>query len=190
MRGTSSVFLSAAAALVAAGSSVASLVDQDSPSQNQNNAFAYLFPGNGHYQTFKQTNNNISGATIYTSFGQQDTVKLSIWDGAPDGGGVPVSGANGSAVAQPFSQVDIFWSPVSINPGQTYYLLIESAGNQLITDQYNFDNYANGDVYYYGTNYSQFGYNLAFKTWYDVPAPGSAALLGLGGLFAARRRRA
>lgn len=181
----------AASLFAAAGSALAfDVVDQDNSNTQPGWGFANLYNNNDLRQTFIPTQSNISGASIYLgSYWGDDTVTLSIWSSDPYYGGSPVGGASGSQFGTHPGWVDVSWSPVSVTPGNTYYLLVQGTGSGVANYTYNND-YGNGTVYYQGTDYGQYSYDLAFKTWYAVPTPGSAAVLGLGGLIASRRRRA
>ena len=141
-------------------------------------------------QEFKQTNGNISGASIQLgSFWGSDTVTLGIYTGDPYLGGTLVSGAIGTGSGSPGSWIDVFWPAVSITPGASYWLGVEgTTGGGVVCYTTPGSVYPSGGWHYYGTDYTE-SYDMGFKTWYDVPAPGAAALLGLGGLAAARRRR-
>ncbi len=190
--GRALIRLSALTILGALGSAAsADSVDQDNSNTNPGNGFANLNPNNDLRQTFIPTQSNISGASIYLgSYWGDDTVSISIWNSDPYYGGSPVAGASGSQFGTHPGWVDVSWSPVGITPGNTYYMLVQGTGPGVANFSNGYNSYGNGTVYFQGTDYGQYGYDLAFKTWYAVPAPGSAAVLGLGGLVASRRRRA
>ncbi len=155
--------------------------------------WSYLAPGGFEAaQTFKQTSNKISGASVYLgNYWGSGNVTLKVYSTNPynDGGANPLVGASGTVYGNTGSWADVFWSPVNITPNQPYWLVFQGDNNEVITYTYG-DTYTNGDMYWYGSPPGQNYYDFAFKTWAPVPAPGAAALLGVGGLFASRRRRA
>jgi hypothetical protein len=159
---------------------------------NGGQGWSYLTGGFYAAQTFKQTANKISGASVYLgTYWGDGNVTLNIYTTNPfyDGGANPLAGASGSVYGTHGNWADVFWSPVNITPGQTYYLNFQGDNNEVITYTTG-DTYPNGGLQWSGADYGPNGYDFAFKTWAPVPAPGSAALLGLGGLAASRRRRA
>lgn len=171
---------------VAAGAQ-ADLIDQ-----NQPNSPVYMagFGQTDLAQSFQtQLYNKISGAGIFLQpgVGGTDNVNISLWDKLPNQGGSKL--ATGSAQGTQGNWVDIFWSPISINPNQTYYLVFD--GNTSLGIAGDTGNpYAFGQVYANPGFQSFPSFDYTFRTWVPVPTPASAAVLGLGGLAAARRRRA
>ncbi len=170
------------------------VVDQLNNNQNDGWGWSYLNPYFEAAQTFKPTANKISGASVYLGkyWGNSD-VTIGIYTTNPylDGGANPVPGASGTTyggIAPGW--VDVFWSPVSVTPGNTYWLAPRGPGGSGVINYTFNDAYTSGGLNWYGNDYGPSGYDLVFRTWAPVPTPGSAAVLGLGGLVASRRRRA
>lgn len=169
-------------------------IDQLNDVQGQGQGWSYLNPYFEASQSFKPSANKISGAGVYlgTYWGNSDvTIGIYYTDPYSDGGANPVPGATGTTKGgQAPGWVDVFWSPVSVTPGQTYYLAPTGPGGSGVIDYTYANTYANGDLYWYGSPPAQDYYDMVFRTYAPVPSPGSAAVLGLGGLVASRRRRA
>ncbi|MBI3792625.1 MAG: PEP-CTERM sorting domain-containing protein [Gemmatimonadetes bacterium] len=163
-------------------------------------------------QTFKTSASNVSGAGFYlTNFsGSAQVHTIDLWSGNPSGGGtklasgtvsVPYSGPV-PASGYPGYWYDVFWAPVSVTTGQTYWLTIGSTGTQTVTWLgAGIDPYADGMAWYnYSSvetsSYTDFAdYDLTFRTYTDensvVPEPSSWTLIAAGivGVFGVSRRR-
>ena len=156
-------------------------------------------PGTG--QTFVPTANNIAGAGFIILAGPEMTV--SLYDVAP--GDVPSASPLVSATVNfgPATGdfIDVFWEPVPVTPGGTYFLLVESDTPQATLRGFGsaFDAYTDGEAYQGLMPLPGFVQpaDFAFRTYADdaftasVPLPGSLPLLiaALGGLTLTSRLR-
>jgi len=188
----------AIAIMLSSASQASILIDQNQPS---NPDFLADFLQYDLAQSFQQTNGNISGAGIYVlpNVGTTDTVTISLWDALPNqGGSNMLTSASGTATADAF--FDVFWTPVAITPGLTYFLEFTSADGMLGIAGDGFNNpYAQGEAYAQFDVFSSFDSfpeaDYAFRTYFDnqqnpVPEPTTLALFGLGfaGLAISRHR--
>lgn len=164
---------------------MADVIDQN---QDQNPNYMAAFSQGDLAQSFQQANNNITGAGIYlwANAGGSDMVTITLYDALPNAGGNAL--ASGSAMGTQDSWVDVSWNAVNITADSTYYLVFTSANDTLgIAGSLN-NPYSRGQVFANPGFQSYASYDYTFRT-YAVPSPASAALLGLGGLVATRRRR-
>jgi hypothetical protein len=183
------------AALVgqAAFAGAAPIIDQDQSDAAQTVA---TFGQPDLAQSFQQTNNNIAGAGVYVAPSDEPspTATISVWDDLPNQPGAMML-ASGSGTIVPGGFFDVFWAPVPVSPGVTYFLTFEAPGAL-----YDIKGRL-ADVYPFGNAYANAGYvsfpnfDFAFRTYYEpVPEPMAWSLLvaGLAGLSATRlaRRRA
>lgn len=177
------------AVLAGATLGITSFASADMIDQEQNSATAYMaaFAQGDLAQSFQQANSNISGAGIFLqpNIGSTDNVEIQLWDALPNAGGTMLASA--SAMGTQGQWVDVFWSPVTVVPDTTYYLVF--TGNTTLGIAGDISNpYPRGMVFA-NPGYQPFpDFDYTFHTYYAVPAPGSLALLGLGGLAMRRRR--
>jgi hypothetical protein len=172
------------------------VIDQNQPTFSTGVTF-----GANSAQSFQQTATNIAGAGVLLAENSSGTLTLGIWDSLPNAVGATRL-ASASASVNAGSWVDVFWAPVLVNPGVTYYLTID--GTSSVALRGSRDNpYAAGN-WFSSLTYGAFLLSdLAFRTYTDpdfvpappppvgVPEPASLALLALGlaGIGFGRRKR-
>lgn len=169
--------------------------------QNLDNAYLASFNQGDLAQSFKQASGVITGAGIklYAQLGTIDSVIISLYDALPNAGGNLL--ASGSAVGVAGSWVDVFWSAVTVNPTDTYYLVF-SGNNTLAVSGSTPQPYANGNAYANWGFEMQESFDYTFHTYTsepvqtrsrNVPDSGSTLLLILGSIstlsFLAKRRK-
>lgn len=167
--------------------------------QNQDSAggrLAAFAPQATLAQSFRQTNNTLSGAGIFLTAlpGFTDTVTISLWDALPGQSGANRL-ASASGVAQHDAWLDVYWSPVHLSPATEYFLVFSSVGNVFSLAGNRTNPYASGQAYG-GTAFTPISNgDYSFRTYYDrptspVPEPASWALFGAGmALIALARTR-
>jgi hypothetical protein len=178
----------AIAIMLSSASHASILIDQNQPDGPD---FLADFLQYDLAQSFQQTNANIAGAGILMQLdvGTTDSVTISLWDALPNQGGANMlASATGTATAGSF--FDVFWAPVAITPGLTYFLEFTSVEGTLGIAGDGFNNpYASGEAYAQLDVFSDFesfpDADYAFRTYYEsqqntVPEPATLALLGLG----------
>ena len=136
-----------------AGLAIAAMAPQASAQtcnldQNQASAAVYMaaFSQTDLAQSFKQNAGGICGAGIFLqpSVGSTDNVRISLWTGLPNAGGVMLTQA--STVGTSGNWVDVFWPNVIVNPSSTYFLVFD--GNSTLGISGDVTNpYGNGQVY-------------------------------------------
>ncbi len=119
-------------------------------------------------QSFKPGHGNLAGAGIWLHvYGSTDNVVISLWDALPDEGGAML--ATGSAMGTAGNWVNVFWDPVPVTIGTTYFLVF--TGNETLGIKGQTDNpYPHGQCYAnpgFGS-FPEFDY--AFHTYYDQTA--------------------
>jgi hypothetical protein len=186
----------AIAIMLSSASHASILIDQNQP----NNPDFLADFGEFHVaQSFQQTNSNIAGAGVFLLeyFGMSDTVTIMLWDALPGQAGSTML-ASASGIATPGASgsfFDVFWAPVAINAGATYFLEFAALNPDpfapllgIAGDGFN-NPYASGEAYAQLDVFSDFesfpDADYAFRTYYEsqqntVPEPATLALLGLG----------
>lgn len=185
-----------AAVLFASSSQAALIIDQNQPNAPGNMA---SFSQTNLAQSFQQTHSNIAGAGIHLTSIQSgtDTVTISLWDALPNQSGANML-TSASGVGTSNSFFDVFWNPVAITPGQTYFLEFTSQNNTLGIDGDTNNPYPSGQVYANAGFGSFPTFDYTFRTYYDnqasqIPEPGTLTLLGIGiagAVFSKRRAKA
>jgi hypothetical protein len=141
----------------------------DSIDQNQPSGPVYMagFAQTDLAQSFQQTNTNISGAGILlqAGIGSTDNVEIQLWTNLPNAGGTML--ATATAQGTQGQWVDVFWSPVSVSTGTTYYLVFTGNTSLGIAGDTN-NPYPNGCVYA-NPGYNIFpAFDYAFRTYYST----------------------
>lgn len=183
------------------------VIDQNQPLVN---TFAVSMTTPEIVQSFQPGANNVAGAGVRMEgcCGEGVTeLTLSLWTNLPSAGGVQLASGTGGTdnstwVGAPDTRwVDAFWTPVTVLPGSTLYLLIESSdgkfglsGNACCS--FGSDVYPNGNAYVSGSSAGVF-LDFTFRTFAEngvsaVPEPATWLMMILGscGLgFMAHRRK-
>jgi hypothetical protein len=135
--------------------------------QNQANDFSQIasFEQTDLAQSFQQFHDNCSGGGIYLSpgYGDSDTVTIGLWTGLPGQGGTLL--AQATTVGTAGLWCDVFWEPVNVTPGMTYYLVF-SGNETLVIAGDTTDPYPRGHVYA-NPGYDPFpAFDYAFRTYW------------------------
>lgn len=144
----------------------------DTIDQNQPSGPVYMaaFAQTDLAQSFQQTNGNCSGAGILlqAGVGTTDNVEIQLWTNLPNAGGTML--ATASAQGTQGQWVDVFWSPVTVTPGTTYFLVF--TGNTTLGIAGDTNNpYPNGCVYA-NPGYQIFpSFDYAFRTYFSGVVP-------------------
>jgi hypothetical protein len=147
----------------------ADVIDQDQPSGP---VYMAGFSQSDLAQSFVQSSGAISGAGILlqAGVGESDDVRISVWTGLPNAGGTMLAQANAQGTQGEW--VDVFWSPVSVTPGVTYYLVFDGNSTLGIAGDTN-NPYPNGCVYA-NPGFQIFpAFDYAFRTYYAGIAAGA-----------------
>ncbi|MEH6756877.1 MAG: PEPxxWA-CTERM sorting domain-containing protein [Parasphingorhabdus sp.] len=182
-----------AALLITSQAHAAEFVDQNQPN---NPDYMAGFSQTDLAQSFQQSSSNISGAGIFlqSGIGSIDDVTISLWDLLPNAFGASQL-ATGSVLGTQGSWADVFWTPVAIVAGQTYFLAF--GGNTSLGISGDTSNpYANGQTYA-NPGYGSFPtFDYTFRTFSSdslgaVPEPSTWAFMifGFGAIGGAMRRR-
>lgn len=138
--------------------------------------------------TFMPTNNQaVSNAYIEFYFAQDvNQFSAQFWDSAPNAsptgsGGARIDLYNNGVMVNNFFISNPFWTSNIGVAGTlpTWFNVVTAPG--VVFDQVVFNGF--------GLNFGDDNLAVDNLSWNTVPTPGAAALLGMGGLFAGRRRR-
>ena len=116
-------------------------------------------------QSFKPHASDCSGAGLLmdVGIGSTEDVTISLYDALPNAGGTML--ASGTTTGSPGSYVDVFWTPVPVTPGNTYYLVFTSNLQTMCVAGDTRDPYPDGQVYA-NAGYASFpAYDYTFRTW-------------------------
>lgn len=188
--------------LVWSSASATPILDQNQPAVYSIPLAGFDQPGLA--QSFQQTHGNIDGAGIHLNggHGTTDTVTIALWNALPNQPGANLL-ASGSGTATAGSWLDVFWSPATVTPGTTYYLVFTSpdtnVATTLLIDGPVNNPYPNGEAFANAGYQAYPNDDYTFRTYYDnavnsVPEPASLGLFGIGSagilaLVLLRRRR-
>ena len=180
------VVVATVAVLFAASAGAQHVLDQNQPSGSSDIA---NFSQPDLAQSFQPGKLPSSGARILLVAGQgsTDTVTIQLWTALPNVGGATML-AQGSAQGTPGQWVDVYWTPVSVTVGQTYYLVFTSSDSSLLIGGDLSNPYPNGNVYANAGYVSWPTYDYAFRTWTRgsaIPVLGRSGLIILGVLMLA-----
>ncbi len=169
-----------------AGQATAAVIDQNQPLTNgPMGDFLQVDLA----QSFQQSADNVSGAGIFLSpsSGSTGTINISLWTDLPNAGGVQLTQRSGFGIQGHW--LNVFWAPVSVTPGATYFLVFTGNSALAIAGDTN-------NPYPFGTAYANAGfqqysfYDYTFRTYAGaVPEPATLLLFGAGMVGAAALRR-
>lgn len=169
------------------------IVDQ---SQLEDTAYIAAFSQTGLAQSFQQSFDNITGASVKLQGGVGSGVgdiTIDLYDSLPNAGGILLgTGTDFGVASGEFAVID-FGSVISVVPDTTLYLVFSSSNSSLGLSGSTSNPYSRGQVF--ATAYDSFpSYDYTFETFAEVPEPSSLALFGIGacvagGGAALRRRR-
>jgi|FLOH01.1.fsa_nt_gi hypothetical protein len=120
-------------------------------------------------QSFKPIAANCAGAGFYMwpGIGGLDDIEVKLYDALPNAGGVIL--ASGNAMGNAGAWVEIFWPPVAVTPGTTYYLVLgANNGSMALAGSIN-NPYPDGNVFANPVYQAWPQFDYAFHTWTQNP---------------------
>jgi len=207
---TAALFLAVAAALGAlpSAASAADVIDQNQPDHSLGITY---FNASLLAQSFTPVADNVSGAGVFLWEGHgRDpmTLTIDLMTGLPGSPGGATLASASKSVAQSGAWVDVFWDPVAVTAGTTYYLVFRATPPVRMEDSYldyygiagaGGNSYAGGKIHVPPFLPTWDVYDYAFRTYADdrldvspAPEPAGWALMiaGFGAAGSALRRRA
>ena len=145
----------------------ANVIDQNAPT---NNTYMAGFAQTNLAQSFQQTASNISGAGIFLQAGVgsgNSILSISLWTALPNVAGATMLTTASAANSTNGAWFDVFWAPVNITAGSTYYLVFNDDRNSYGIAGDTNNGYAGGQVYA-NAGYQPFPtYDYTFRTYSD-----------------------
>lgn len=160
--------------------------------QHSNTVYMAGFAQDDLAQSFKQSNNIISGAGFFlkegVGVGEFGDITIALYDNLPNqSGNLIVQGTVTGLTENMWA--DVLWGDVNITAGQTYYLVATSSNINLGIAGDTNNPYADGQVYA-NSGFGSFpDFDYTFHTYTAVPEPTTMVALGLGAAALLRRRR-
>lgn len=203
-----SLAVAAALGTIPATASAADVIDQNQP--NHSMGITY-FNASLLAQSFTPTADNVSGAGVFLWEGHgRDpmTLTIDLMTGLPGSPGGATLASASTSVERGGGWVDVFWDPVAVTAGTTYYLVFGATAPVRMEDPYldyygiagvGGNAYAGGKIHVPPFLPGYDVYDYAFRTYADdrvdvspAPEPAGWALMitGFGAAGSALRRRA
>jgi hypothetical protein len=120
-------------------------------------------------QSFIPTTSNCAGVGFLTwpGVGGLDDIEVKLYDKLPNRGGVIL--AKGNALGNAGVWVDVFWTPVPVTPGVTYYIVVAANNGSMILAGSINNPYADGMAFANSPYQAWPQFDYAFHTWTQNP---------------------